>query len=179
MKCTQAQSLMQAFLDYSIKDEELGPFLDHIEECRECRDELELYSAVYDSLRDERTSDAELKDMTAVRLQEKLSDARSYLRRKRSAKIFLKVLAVLLCLTVVIVFYVGFLHERIRRLDLFGESPEIMTEAVTQENATEEIATEEMAADEIATEALTEMMTEDSSETAATESVVETGGTGN
>ena len=50
MKCLEAQNLIRPFLEKKLTDEELSGFLDHVQDCPGCREELELYTAVYSSM---------------------------------------------------------------------------------------------------------------------------------
>lgn len=50
MKCLEAQNLIRPFLEKKLTDEELAGFLEHVRDCPGCREELELYTAVYSSM---------------------------------------------------------------------------------------------------------------------------------
>ena len=128
MKCTQAQSLMHAFLNHSISDDQLGPFLDHIESCADCREELDLYSAVFDTLSMEKEDASGRLHTRPMELREKIAASRSYLRRKRTGRILPRVLIVVLAAAFLILFYVTVLHERIKNAGLF-EPLTVETEA--------------------------------------------------
>lgn len=40
MKCKEAEKLIPLFLDDELEDEDLKEFMDHIEKCEECKEEL-------------------------------------------------------------------------------------------------------------------------------------------
>lgn len=40
MKCKEAEKLIPLFLDDELEDEELREFMDHVEKCEECKEEL-------------------------------------------------------------------------------------------------------------------------------------------
>ena len=46
MTCTQAQRLVMPYINGDISDEELEEFLKHIDTCKACREELEIYFTV-------------------------------------------------------------------------------------------------------------------------------------
>ncbi len=50
MDCKTAQSLVIPYVNHELEDEELEEFLDHIRECKECYEELEIHFTVYYAL---------------------------------------------------------------------------------------------------------------------------------
>ena len=46
MTCKEAESLVMPYIKNELTDEELYEFLEHIEHCPECREELEIYFTV-------------------------------------------------------------------------------------------------------------------------------------
>lgn len=46
MTCKEAESLIMPYIRDELTDEELAEFLDHIGDCPECREELEIYFTV-------------------------------------------------------------------------------------------------------------------------------------
>lgn len=46
MTCREAEHLVMPYINGSITDEELKGFLEHIEHCENCREELEIYFTV-------------------------------------------------------------------------------------------------------------------------------------
>ena len=46
MTCKEAESLVMPYIKNELTDEELFEFLEHIEHCPECREELEIYFTV-------------------------------------------------------------------------------------------------------------------------------------
>lgn len=51
MNCREAQSLIVPFIEDKLDDEQLEAFLEHIESCSECYDELEVYFIVFSGTR--------------------------------------------------------------------------------------------------------------------------------
>ncbi len=50
MKCVQAQRLIRPYLDDKLPDDKLAPFLEHISECKDCQEDLAIYTALYSAL---------------------------------------------------------------------------------------------------------------------------------
>ena len=46
MTCKEAESLVMPYIKNELTDEELFEFLEHIEHCPECREQLEIYFTV-------------------------------------------------------------------------------------------------------------------------------------
>ena len=150
MKCTKAQSLMHDFLDHHLADEELGPFLDHIENCPDCREELELYSTVFELLGEENVRPAKERADSKAMLQEKLNAGHAHLRRVRTVKV-LQYLSVALLLTAfVVLLYFNVLLPFLEDGGM-GGSPEV-TEYLSEQMSEE------------ATEALSEQVGEEATE---------------
>ena len=104
MNCLEAQRLMRPFLENQINDQTLEDFIDHIESCDSCREELELNLAVFctleqsqqqgtarDSLRTgEGNTEFDNEDYNFPRkLEKRLQKARRSLQRNRLSR-FLK-----------------------------------------------------------------------------------------
>ncbi len=47
MKCVDAQKLIKPYLEDTLPDKEMISFLEHVEGCPDCREDLEIYLAVY------------------------------------------------------------------------------------------------------------------------------------
>ena len=43
MKCEEALTKIEAYIDHTLSGRELEEFLEHVKSCRECYDELETY----------------------------------------------------------------------------------------------------------------------------------------
>ena len=77
----KAQRLIRPYLDGQLSDRELEEFLDHVEYCPDCRDELGIYFSIYETLGDE-TDD---RDYDFVRkLYDRIGGSRRYLNRRHA-----------------------------------------------------------------------------------------------
>lgn len=82
MKCLEAQRLMQLFLEKKLEAPQLHDFVEHIESCPDCREELELNMAVYSTLLNGKEKDR-FDYNFAERTNSYLRVAKRYLRRVR------------------------------------------------------------------------------------------------
>ena len=46
MKCHDVQRMISGFIEEKLTDEQLEGFLEHIENCQDCYDELEVYNII-------------------------------------------------------------------------------------------------------------------------------------
>ncbi len=51
MTCFEAQSLITPFINETLEDDKLGQFLDHINTCDSCRDDLEVYFTLLNGMK--------------------------------------------------------------------------------------------------------------------------------
>ena len=83
MDCVNTQQLIKPYLDGYLSDRELEEFLDHVQTCPDCFDELEVYFSIYRTLRDvDEKGDYNFRK----KLRRKLEESRSYLRRRNQSK---------------------------------------------------------------------------------------------
>ena len=90
--CRQAETLVARYIKHTLSTDELEEFLDHIEHCSSCYDELETYFIVHEAIQqlDEK------EDGTVLDFRELLE--RRYIRQKR----WLHFLSVIFFMAVVI-----------------------------------------------------------------------------
>lgn len=86
MDCMKVQTLIGPYLEGQLSDRELSAFLDHVEKCPQCRDELEIYFAIYRTLGGKDDGDYNF----TKKLDASLLRSREYLKRRRREK-FLKI----------------------------------------------------------------------------------------
>ncbi len=64
MTCREAERLVLPFIHYELDDETAAQFLEHVEHCADCREELEIYYTVEEGIRqldDENTDISDIK----------------------------------------------------------------------------------------------------------------------
>ena len=71
MTCIKAQSMIVSFVDNKLSIEELEEFLDHVNSCKTCREELEVYYTLLTAMK-QLNEDRNLSDNFSLELKEKL-----------------------------------------------------------------------------------------------------------
>ena len=143
MNCLEAQRLMQQFLEKKLDEQKLHEFVEHIENCPDCREELELNMAVYSTLLSRKQEDRF--DYNFVeRTNAYVRTAKRYLRRVRARHIMQMSAVILSQLILVLFLFSGVEGKFIRDhgegifSSLFSvnedmeESTEMLSEAVTE-----------------------------------------------
>ena len=106
MNCVRAQQLVKPYLDGLLSDRELEEFLDHVQNCQDCFDELEVYFSIYRTLDN---VDEKGDYNFTKKLHRKLEDSRMYLRRRYQGKV-VRAIIILLAETVVIAAFWGMIY---------------------------------------------------------------------
>ena len=101
MDCKRAMELMTQFINESLDAEDVQAFLDHIDSCPECREELEVNYSLMTAMK-QLDEDADLSDNYIEELNQKIETCYlDELKRKRSCtrrRILLAVVVILLVL---------------------------------------------------------------------------------
>lgn len=88
MDCRRAEELVNSYIDRSISMRDMEAFLDHVETCSSCYDELETYFIVHEAMvqlnNEENDTILDIKNM----LKEDIWNSRIYLRKIRFLKMF-------------------------------------------------------------------------------------------
>ena len=85
MNWVTSQQMVRAYLNGYLSDRELEDFLNHVQTCPDCFDELEVYFSIYRTLNDvDEKGDYNFKK----KLRRKLEGSRAYLRRRNQSKAF-------------------------------------------------------------------------------------------
>lgn len=102
MDCRRAESMVNHYINHTLTDEDLEDFIDHVEKCRSCYDELEtayIVNAAVSQLGDDETGE----DLDFQRLLEQdLHRSHKYLRKHRMLHILYGVLMILVAAAFVI-----------------------------------------------------------------------------
>ena len=83
MDCSTAESMVNRYIDHTLSVNELESFLEHVEECSSCYDELETYFIVHKAMEqlDENGKD-QILDFREL-LEEDIRKSRRYILKKR------------------------------------------------------------------------------------------------
>ena len=111
MKCEEALTKIEAYIDYTLSGRELEEFLEHVKSCRECYDELETYYIISVGMRYLEEENLESYNIPKM-LQEDLHTRERQVRRRnifRKTAVFLGVLFFIVLL-VLVLYYLGHLE---------------------------------------------------------------------
>ena len=101
MKCEDAIKNMDRFVNHNMTTKELGEFLEHIDTCPSCYEELETYYTVAIALHYLDQNDGEGYNIP-LRLKHNLEEARNRVRREKRYYVILDVLLIVLVVTLLI-----------------------------------------------------------------------------
>lgn len=88
MDCCTAESMVHRYINHSLSIEEVEAFLEHMESCSVCYEELETYYIVHKAMQQLDEDEGEVLDFQNL-LEQDIKKSRSYVRRKRSAGFWL------------------------------------------------------------------------------------------
>jgi hypothetical protein len=86
MNCIIAEQMITPYIKWELTDQELADFLKHIDTCKECREELEIYFTIHFALlqlENEQQSPMNISEM----LKQNLKSRKQYLVNKRRKKL--------------------------------------------------------------------------------------------
>ena len=100
MECKEIQKLFIPFIDDKLSVSDLAAFLDHMDTCKECREEYDIYYTVIMGMRylDERQNISEFK----LDSEQKLHSAADYLLKDRILLLEKYILLAVLCIGVIL-----------------------------------------------------------------------------
>ena len=100
MECKEIQKLFIPFIDDKLSVSDLAAFLDHMDTCKECREEYDIYYTVIRGMRylDERQNISEFK----LDSEQKLHSAADYLLKYRILLLEKYILLAVLCIGVIL-----------------------------------------------------------------------------
>lgn len=98
MDCGTAESMVNRYIDHTLSVNELESFLEHVEECSSCYDELETYFIVHEAMQqlneDSGESVLDFKDL----LKQDIRKSRRYICKK---KLYRFCIGAMICLLIV------------------------------------------------------------------------------
>lgn len=86
MNCKETQDKIQFFLQEALELEQLNLFLEHIERCETCREELEVYYTLYTGMQILEEETHNEKNGYEINLQKELERVKEKFRRARRKK---------------------------------------------------------------------------------------------
>lgn len=85
MNCFEAQSLITKYLNNELDDEKVIAFLEHIDSCPDCSEELEIYFTVMTGLR-QLDNDKDLTDNYPLALKKKIAFSRNDIFKRKKKR---------------------------------------------------------------------------------------------
>ena len=95
MQCSEAHAMIKPFLANKLSMKDTRQFIAHVENCRECFDELEVSYMISAALNDDHEKDLKSYDLRG-QLQEKLNEKKKRYRRLTTVLIVTSVLIILI-----------------------------------------------------------------------------------
>lgn len=86
MDCYIAESMVNKYINHTLSWEETEAFLDHIENCTSCYDELETYYIVHAVMQHLNLAESENVADFQVLLKQEIKKTRRYIRKKKFLK---------------------------------------------------------------------------------------------
>lgn len=109
MNCRTAESMVHRYINHSLNIEEVEAFLDHMESCSACYDELETYYIVHKAMQQLDEDEGEVLDFQNL-LEQDIKKSRNYVRKKKIGR-FLAVVLILMLLGALVAFLVYIFFE--------------------------------------------------------------------
>ena len=103
MDCKKAQSLVTAYIMRKLNDKDLEDFLEHVDSCEECYEELEIYYTVHYTIARLDEDEADQVYNVKKALQNRLEESRFYIWRAKVSRIYRMGLMVLAELLLVVI----------------------------------------------------------------------------
>lgn len=112
MNCHVAEGMVTKYIDRTLKVDELEEFLDHVESCSSCYDELETYFIVHEAMNQLDDGDTETALDFKNLLEQDLKKSRRYVRKRKTIK-FLEIILVCILMGIIIsILVLGFMEIR-------------------------------------------------------------------
>jgi len=149
MKCVEAQRLMRAYAEGSLPDRETEVFLDHVEKCHDCYEELELYLLVQSTL------DSSLSSVSApaFSMERQIETTRNAIHRRKLRRMMIFLGALFAVIIGAGIFRMGLIRRMFKPVH---KKPRVRTETVmtepTQDGVNELVS-------ELVTESISELLT--------------------
>ncbi len=96
MNCKEAQALFQNYIDGHLPEKILPDFLEHMEECPKCLEDLKVQYAIYTAI-SQLNSGKDFSDDYGSEVMRKLAGDREFLKRRHRRKLSLRFVSILLC----------------------------------------------------------------------------------
>ena len=106
--CRQAETLVARYIKHTLSTDELEEFLDHIEHCSSCYDELETYFIVHEAIQQlDEKEDGTVLDFRKL-LKQDIRRSRRIIRQRKAIKAVTGILVIGALVILAAFFYIGY-----------------------------------------------------------------------
>ncbi len=110
MTCSTAEGMVNRYINHTLSVEELGDFLEHIESCSSCYDELETYFIVHEAMQQlDEEEEGPVLDFQHL-LEQDIKKSRHYIYKKKAFRL-MGAFLVLVLIGVLMTFFVFIVLE--------------------------------------------------------------------
>lgn len=105
MECKEAERLVQAYIRNEIPPRKLEEFIEHVNQCPSCYDELETYYTIYFAIKyldEDKHTSYNIKNMLNENMKKKLAQVKRQRRQKAALVVSLIILFAVLAVSVLI-----------------------------------------------------------------------------
>ena len=106
MDCRTVQQKIMPYIERKLSDAELEAFLDHVQHCKSCSEELEVYFTIYYALQKLDSDDTESFDMQEI-LKKDMEKMQMHLQKNESVRFLKKFFYVIVGMVLGIAAFVG------------------------------------------------------------------------
>lgn len=106
MDCKTAQQKIMPYIERRLTDADLEDFLDHVQQCPACSEELEVYFTIYYALQKLDSDDTDSFDMQEI-LKRDMEKMQSHLQKNESVRFLKKFFYVIVGIVAAIVVFIG------------------------------------------------------------------------
>lgn len=121
MTCMKAQAMITPFINNKLKTKELEEFLNHVNSCSSCREELEVYYALLTAMK-QLDEDKNLSSNYSQELEDKLERSHEKVVHAKYTYYRKKVMLILTMILLAILISLGYANRSAREKDSFRES---------------------------------------------------------
>lgn len=110
MECFEVDTKLISYLDYSLDDDELQAFLNHIETCQSCREEVELFFILMEGLNQMNEEEIKIADFHAAFQEKRKQQLENVVQKKKIRRITDRIVLIFVFFVVFVGFLYGFFH---------------------------------------------------------------------
>lgn len=110
MNCRIAEGMVSRYMNHTLKVDELEEFLEHVETCSSCYDELETSFIVQEAITKLDNEDTDMVLDFKNLLQQDLKRSKRYVRKKKTIKFFELMIAFFLMGILISILFMGFME---------------------------------------------------------------------